>query len=246
MEGFKFEFEEKILSYFVDRKLRLRPSAFMEYAQQLAYVGADKLGFGDAAVSKYNVAWILARMHFKYIRTPHRDDKVTLTTWHKGAGPLFFRRDFEILGEDGQRSVVGTSEWIVMDLAERRMVRSSTLGEVVPTTAQCSDEALPESAPKVVPPKGVTLEKVDEHVVRYTDIDINQHANNTRYIAWAMDALDLELTTEHDLSDVYINFNREALPGETVELLHAEADGAHYVEGRAEGAQVFICKIVFK
>ena len=58
-------------------------------------------------------------------------------------------------------------------------------------------------------------------------------------------ALPDELTFTQTLKEIEINFNREARPGETVSLLHAAADGAHYVEGRVGDSQVFICKMTF-
>lgn len=243
----RFAFEQRICSYNVDRRLRLRPSAFMEFAQQMAYDGADILGFGEKKMIPLGAAWILARMHFRYVRTPLRDEDVILKTWHKGAGPIFFRRDFEITGADGQTEMLGTSEWIIMDIKQRKMVRTSAVdASLVPATPQSEADALSEAAPKIVVPKGVEMVKIAEHKVLYTDIDINQHTNNTRYIAWAMDCLDEALTRDHDVSDVYINFNREAKPQEVVDLMYAEADGAFYVEGKVDGIQVFISKITFK
>ena len=197
----RFCYRQRILSYFVDRRLRLRPSAFMEFAQQMAYDGADELGFGEKAMISHGVGWILARMHFRFVRTPRRDEDVTMKTWHKGVGSLFFRRDFEIDGADGQAAVLGTSEWILMDLQQRRMVRPSNFDGIVPGEAQSEELALRDSAPKVVVPKGTELVKVAEHKVLYSDIDLNQHANNTRYIAWAMDCLDPELVTEHEATN---------------------------------------------
>ena len=218
----------------------------MQFAQQMAYDGAAPLGFGYDDVHPLGYAWILARMHFRFVRTPLRNEKVTMETWHKGAGPLFFRRDFRILDQEGAECVLGTSEWIVMDLALRRMVRPEVIGAILPTAAQSEASALPQSAPKVMRPKGVDFALAGTHRVVYSDLDDNGHTNNTRYLQWAMDALDLDYVGEHDVSDVFINFNKEALPGESVELMHAEADGCHYIEGLEGGAQVFITKIMFK
>ena len=93
--------------------------------------------------------------------------------------------------------------------------------------------------------RGVTPGKVADHAVRYSDVDSNRHVNNTRYTAWAMDCLPDELTFTQDLREIEINFNREARPGETVSLFHAEDGGSHYVEGRVGDISIFICKLTF-
>lgn len=308
----KYSMPLSIPSYMTDRNLALRPSSFMQYAEQMAMIGALGLGFDDKSISPYGVVWILARMHFRYVRTPHREDNVVMRTWHKGVRGLFFVRDYCMSSPDGDALVEATSSWILMRVATRHMARIEDLGDIVPDTPQSMDNAIVEPAPKIAVPRGANMTLIGEHKVAYSDIDINQHANNTKYIAWAMDALPLDEVSSREISDVYINFNREALPGETVSLYsipaaadteggngstgsgsaggHAgTADGGgneiatgearrmppsgdslpggtapvgigagaqsdslparpagYIVEGRAEGAQVFICKIIFK
>lgn len=60
-----------------------------------------------------------------------------------------------------------------------------------------------------------------------------------------MDALPPELIYNSWLKEHFINFNKEVRPGETVELYHAETDGAHIIEGRVGDHQAFITKLVF-
>ena len=81
--------------------------------------------------------------------------------------------------------------------------------------------------------------------MQWSDVDFNKHANNVKYTVWAMDALPEELVYGTWLKEHYINFNKEVRPGETVELYHAESDGAHIIEGRVGDHQAFITKLVF-
>ena len=95
--------------------------------------------------------------------------------------------------------------------------------------------------------RGAALELLGTHTVRWSDIDYNQHANNVKYTVWAMDALPEELVNEKMVKELTINFNREARPGETVELWHAlSPDGAHIIEGRTGDHQVFIERLLFE
>lgn len=244
----KFSLAVDIPNYMVDRHLRLRPSSFMQYAEQMAVIGADGLSFSDADLKAHglNVAWVLARMHFHYVRTPMRYEGTTMWTWHKGLNGLYFVRDYQMCDAQGTPIVNATSSWIIMDLESRRMVRPEDLVGLISPEPQCSEDAIAELSPKIVMPRRVEPTLIGEHTVSYSDIDINQHANNTKYIAWALDALDLDKVSEHEISDIYINFNREAHPGEKVLLYETPVPGGHIVEGQAEGQQVFICKILFK
>ncbi len=112
------------------------------------------------------------------------------------------------------------------------------LGEDIP------EDGCPSVRYFVVPHDAV-LQKVDEHRVAYSDIDVNQHVNNARYIAWAMDAIPEEVVNDRPVSEVSINFIKEAIPGEVVDLYHAEAEGVHYVEGKVADSVIFTTRFVF-
>ena len=243
----KFAEDSVIACYMSDRRKLLRPSAFLDLAQHMAVFGADRLRFGDEQLGPYGCSWVLARQHVRFERPVRHKEPVKMLTWHKGLDGLYFIRDYQLLGADGKPSVNSTSSWVVMNLAERRVVRADFLSEIVSIEPQSRDDAIAERAAKVVLPRGTEPELIGTHVVRFSDVDYNQHANNVKYTVWAMDALPEELVYNKSLKELTINFNREARPGETVALYHALApDGAHIVEGRAEDHQVFIERLLFE
>lgn len=231
--------------FMVDRHYRLRPAAFFDLAQNMAVLGAMQLGFGEKELGPSGIAWVLARMEVKFLRDVSQHEKIEMQTWHKGLHGPFFIRDYRFLGEDGMASVVSSSSWILMDIAERRAVRPEHFPKCVSTTAQCTEEAIDHIPGKVVPPRGEAMEKVGEKRVDYSDVDTNQHANNAKYIVWAMDCLPGNLTANRKVSEVSINFNREARPEETVSLYHVASGDTHYVEGRIADTQIFIVRFIF-
>ena len=92
-------------------------------------------------------------------------------------------------------------------------------------------------------PKGAEPEKVAEHKVAYSDVDMNGHTNNARYLVWAMDVLDYDFAVNNPVKDVKINFNNETRPGETVELFKAESEGKIYVEGKVGDKSAFCVEL---
>lgn len=236
-----------VTTYMADVRNLLRPAAFMEIAQEIATLGAKELHFDDSVtLSAANAVWVLARMRVCFERMPSRYQPITLETWHKGINSVFFLRDYQICDETGEVLVNSTSSWVIMDIDQRRMLRPDGLTHIIPPDPEQARHAIEAPAGKIVIPRGCPVEKVSDHPVRYSDVDSNRHVNNTRYTAWAMDCLPDTLTFHRTLREIEINFNREARPGETVELLHAEDGGAHYVEGRVGDNQVFICKMFFQ
>ena len=216
-------------------------------AQHMAVIGADKLAFGDDQLGPYGCTWVLARQHVRFERPVMHKESCKILTWHKGLQGLFFLRDYMLLGADGQPSVRSTSSWVVMNIAERHVVRPDFLSKIVSMAPQSTDHAIAEPADKVVMPRDAEISRIGSHLVRYSDVDYNQHANNVKYTVWAMDALPEELVNTKGVKELTVNFNREARPGETVELWHAiDPAGAHIVEGRVDDHQVFIERLLFQ
>ena len=100
--------------YDTDAAWRLKPSAFMNLAQEAAGQHAVYLGFGYDDLIVSNTAWILSRLNIKFLDTPLWRDEITLTTWHKGLNRLFYIRDFVLTDKDGIRSWSIWTEYVQM------------------------------------------------------------------------------------------------------------------------------------
>ena len=233
-----------VTSYDTDVSHFLKPGAFMDLAQEIAYVSATSLGFGYEDLQRYGTAWVLSRMHIEFPAMPVWRDEVELQTWHKGFEGPFYVRDFWMLGADGQPAVLATSSWLIIDMESRRLLRREHLADKLPLDTQCSDSAIDEPCGKVQMP-GEGMEEIAEHVVAYSDVDFVGHANNAKYVVWAMDCLDFETLRNRRVRSLRINFNKELLPGETVEIFRAPVEGGWVVEGRAGDRSSFCMEILF-
>ena len=247
-EGYKFCQDICVPCYQTDSSFFLKPAAFMDMAQEIAYWAAQELGFGYDDLHIHHVAWVLSRMHFHFEDPPRWRDDVTLYTWHKGASGLFYLRDFYLQDKDGRRAVTCTSSWVIIDERTRRFVRPEDMQDLLRTDGPV-DDAIAVSAPKVTMPRGAEPAPAGSHAVVYSDVDIIGHTNNVRYMVWAMDCLPYEVASGRRVRDVYINFNKETMPGAVVDLfrLCVEEEGqlVYYVEGRVDGVSHFCVKIVY-
>ena len=232
--------------YNTDASWRMKPSAFMDLAQEAAGLHAVYLGFGYDDLIKTKTAWILSRVHVEFPDTPLWREEMTLTTWHKGLNRLFFIRDFVMTDKQGRERVKATTSWLVLNLETRSMVRDPKLVE---EGTICTENAIENQADKVRMPRDVEAEPVHEHVVGYSDVDMLGHANNAMYMQWAMDAVDYELASTKPVKEFTINFNHEIKAAEKVTLYRAcveKEDGLHvFIEGRTEEASSFCVEIIF-
>lgn len=232
--------------YDTDAAWRLKPSAFMNLAQEAAGQHAVYLGFGYDDLIVSNTAWILSRLNIKFLDTPLWRDEITLTTWHKGLSRLFYIRDFVLTDKDGKERVKATTSWLVMNLENRRLVRDPKL---VDMDGICTDDAIETPADKVQMPKDIEAEYVMDHRVSYSDVDTNGHTNNAMYMQWAMDTVEYEIASTRPVKEVTINFNHETKAGDIVSLYRTSVekeDGLHvFVEGRLGDVSAFCVEITF-
>ncbi len=232
--------------YDADASWLLKPSSFMNYAQEAAGRHAVYLGFGYDDLIVSNTAWILSRVHVVFTDTPRWRDEVTLVTWHKGLNRLFYLRDFLMLDKDGNERVKATTSWLVLNLETRRLVRDPKLME---DNTVCQDNVIDTPADKVQIPKDLERKHVLTHKVSYSDVDMNGHTNNAMYMQWAMDAVGPELASAHPVKEFTINFNHETKSGDEVCIYKTDVrkeDGIHvYVEGMIGDVSSFSVEIVF-
>lgn len=241
-EGYKFCQDICIPCYDTDRRAFLKPAAFMDFAQEIAYWAANDLGFGYDTLHVHHTAWVLTRMHIHFEEPLSWRDNVTLYTWHKGASGLFYLRDFDLRDASGRSRVKATTSWVVIDERTRRMVRPEDLKDLLDPDMKV-DDAIAEPVQKILLPKGEP-EMTGEHTVSYSDLDINGHTNNSRYVVWAMDCLPNEVT-DSPVKDLYINFVKETLPGDKVQLCALSDGSAWFIEGKVSDKTCFLVKAVF-
>lgn len=242
----RFEQKFTIPCYDTDASWRLKPSSFMDLAQEAAGQHAVYLGFGYDDLIATNTAWILSRVHVEFVDAPKWRENITLRTWHKGLNRLFFLRDFILTDDQGRERVKATTSWLVLNLETRRLVRDPKLME---EGTVCTDNVIETPADKVVMPKDIDPQYVMDHHVAYSDVDMNGHTNNAMYMQWAMDAVDYDIASTRPVKWFTINFNHETKAGDIVALykvVKEEEDGRHvFVEGKVNDQSAFTVEILF-
>lgn len=239
----------KLPCYQTDSHFRLKPAAFMDLAQEIAYLAANEMGFGYEDLMKLQTAWVISRLDFKFLKPPLWREELLLETWHKGQSGLFFLRDFLLQDRQGNPLVSGTSSWLIINTSTRRLVRSDEMAHLLPLSTRGDGDAIVEPCGKVTMPQDLPHEEVKTHKIGYSDIDIVGHTNNARYIVWGMDCIDYEVSSRRPVREVKINFNRETRAGDDVVLYKAvrpTVDALIYtIEGVCEGKSVFCAEFSF-
>lgn len=211
-----------VRSYDADQAGRLKPSSVFNYFQEAAWRHAEMLGFGYGALLERNLFWVLSRIYLEWDAPLRWGDEVVIETWPKGIHKLFALRDFVVRTESGTPAIRATSAWLTLDVESRRPRRPQDI--MKPEVMLESEHAVEELPPKLA--IGDELEPVDGRVARYSDLDVNRHVNNARYVDWIFDAVPPPDEASVAFSNLAVQFSGEARFGETVDILTGTADGA--------------------
>jgi len=190
-------------------KLRIR--MLMDDLQGIAQINADVLGFGSEFCHKNKVGWALTNYVVDIIEMPTFNEEISIITWPSGSSAIRANRDFELRGSDGRLLVRATSQWVIIDIETRRLVK---IPQVVLDYNDFPPRALESEFEKIEDMDNCQLSTVNCQLfpVLFDDFDSNGHVNNTSYTVWATESLGYEFLGTHTLTGLKINFKKELTP----------------------------------
>jgi len=234
-----FTKEFTISSYDLNPKGQARLTSMANFFQEVAYHHASELGLGYHDMKSRKTTWVLSRMRIHMKRYPVWNEQIKLETWPSGAERLFALRDFRVMDSKGETIGMASTAWLILDIDTHRLIRPKEMMEqfkMIVHDVQMFDKSLD----KIVVPGETSLLK--RHEVVFSDLDIVGHVNNVRYMEWCIDAASSEDNSEMEIRELEINFNHEALFGESIQISGYEhADGETFFVATREGdGQEFI------
>ena len=208
-----------------DRYGRLKPSAILWFVQEIAGRHCLLLGTDWDTLAKKNMFWAVIRHRVQINRLPEKGEEVHIETWPMPTTRVAYPRNVVALDKEGNVLFRSMSLWVLMDLNTRAMILPGKSGVEVQGLL-CGDE-LP--TPASLPP--VQLSGCQSRQVRFTDLDINGHMNNCRYLDWASDLLPSAFHQAHPVRDFTLGYLSEAREGDNLLVCHEVAeDGAMRLE----------------
>jgi len=203
----------RIASYHTDPFGNLKLTSLFELFQDAAGQDAARKGFGYNELIENNRYWVLLRVKLKIYSIPHWDEGARILTWPKDSNGITAFREFKIKNADDEDIILGTSTWTQLDTQSRRPVRIELSDNYHPV--ENMNVGL-DKASKIKIPQD--LNWAEHLVVKYSQIDVNHHVNNTRYLEWVLNELPFDLFKTHQFSDMEVNFLSEGKLGDVVRV----------------------------
>ncbi len=195
-----------------DEQMRLKPSVFFEYLEDIAAKNADALDFGYENIYSQNLGWFLLKYTIEIINYPQKLPFIKVETASRGANNHFAYRDFYFYDNNDILIGKAASTWALMDLKNKSMLNpKETLGEKIWDFVKKEDDL---KYNKIMPVTTPEHEKTFE--IRYDDIDVNRHVNNAKYIIWALETLPAEFLRANTIKHIDIQYKKDITYGNEI------------------------------
>lgn len=232
------EFSWTVRSYECAPDGKVTVANICNYLQESAALNAERLGFSKTNFEgqSLNLTWVMTRMRLTLVRRPKWNEKLLIFTFPRPARRIVAWRDFILRDEFGGEIGRASTEWMMIDMSTRRPV-------AIP--AFVTERADATLEPVFAEPLGFKVaadcfarpDSIYEITAAPSDIDLNGHVNNVRYITWLFDAL----AQDDDALTLEIAFKSEVMQGTRVcvETVRDEANVV-YQRIRSEADHVLV------
>ncbi len=228
----------------LDMNYRLKPAALLNLLQDMGARNISGTPFGNKELNAQNLGWFLVRYRLEFDKYPQNLTEIKFYTENRGTLRQTAYRDFEAYTPDGERILRGTTSWLMVDLETKSLVN---IEQKFPDITRFEKRENDLTLSKLKP-----FESADKEIlfhVRYNDLDMNGHVNNTVYILWAMETLDFNFRNSHEIDTLDIYFKHEVRYGEDViSMVKFNDDGSseHIIRNADTKEDLCLIKISYK
>lgn len=216
----------RVRTYESDANGLVYPAALCGYLQEAAGNHARSLGVSIEQMNAQGLTWMLSRLRLEIQRVPTRRDNLEVETWPSGSEGLVANRDFLVRDGSGREVARATTAWLVIDMERRRPTRVPSTISSLPLSRR--ERALTGSEDRLPPIEQAGWEA--DVQVRWSDLDVNRHTNNVRYVAWVMDCTPSSVQDMQRLVALDIDFVAESVLEERLRIrVDGVASGDHGV-----------------
>ena len=203
-----FEYSMKIPFDMSDVNGYIKIPQLILLSLQVSGMQSIELGMSDMYIlENYNLVWIITDYNMKIERLPVFDEKITIETYAKSHNRLFCYRAFNIKDEEGNTIIEMVATFVLMDRDTRK---------VHPVMSEITDAFDSEFSKTML--RGPRFKELEggveqEYRVRFYDLDMNGHVNNSKYLDWVFEVMGADFLTQHIPKKVHLKYVKEVLAG---------------------------------
>lgn len=230
----RFFMKMRVTSYDVGPTRTLKPSALMKLMQEVAGRHLAQDGLTYEYMRERGIVFLLVRLAATISRMPCCDEEITVETWFERTEGVRFIRDIRFCDEKGEVFAEIATHWIIADPHTHKILRPSAFPFNMPAFG---GETVKAIVSKIQVPD--ILQEAGTRIVRWSDIDCNNHMNNAVYADLLCDYYPGGLG-RRELSFFQIDFDGETALGDKINIKTAtDPNGCAMITGTVNTHKCF-------
>lgn len=230
----KFALKTRVTSYDVGPTRTLKPSSVLKMMQETAGMHLAQDGLTYEYMRSSGIVFLLVKLAVAVKRMPRCEENIKIETWFERTEGVKFVRDMRFLSEASELLLEADTRWIIADPNNHRILRPSAFPFEMP---EVGGDTVKISVSRIVVPDGAV--NAGSRLVRWSDIDCNNHMNNAVYADIICDFYPQGLGF-NELGSFQINFDGEASLGDEISIkTAADARGGAVISGTVSGRRCF-------
>ena len=206
--GLTYQMKMKIPFDMADMNGHIKLPDVILLSLQVSGMQSINLGVSDKDVlEQYNLVWIITDYDIDVVRLPRFAEEITIETEALTYNRLFCYRRFTIYDEAGQELIHMMATFVLMDRDSRKV--HAVEPEIVAPYQSDFDK-------KII--RGPKYESLNEPIskdyhVRFYDLDMNGHVNNSKYLDWIFEVMGADFLTQYIPKKINLKYVKEVRPG---------------------------------
>ena len=164
----------------------------------------------------------------RYSGTPKFGDTIKIKTWPKCKYKLYSMRDFIVSDLNGNILYKVSTAWLPLNIETKRITDTTNLPAKIPyRESQIAIDEFPQKI-KISSKQNLLFAKK----IGYSDIDLNKHVNNTKYVEMISDCYDLEFYKNKQIKSLTVSFISESFASTDLEIFISSEKNVDTIEAK--------------
>ncbi len=195
----------KIYANDVDVNAKLKITSLLDFLQNTAWDHYNEFEKKYGKILSEEFIWAIIKIKLKVKKIPYWNEKINIKTWSPFTEKFFAYRNFEISDATGKIIGKASFAWVIVDIKTQKPVIPENFVKI---WHFYKTELIFDLKGKIE--KINTYDTKKETTVSYSDVDINNHVNNVKYIQWIVDSINPEILFKKEIRELESNFISES------------------------------------
>ena len=236
----------ELYSYDANPDGTVKISSLMKNFQQIAREDLINYNITYNMMRDANQVFVIIKERIEFKKKISIYDELYLRTVPTKIVGITFFRDFFITDSSGELCAECSTSWVLMNYETRRILKPSEIVSEVPS--------FPEEASKVTLTRRFQFsdspisESTNVRKIYYSNLDENNHFNNTETAAFALDEAASRLIAGDFIKSFEIHFNNESKYNDTITLFTENRPDTTYIFAKnpSYDGKAFECVVSFE